>query len=303
MNCPLCTSSRSVIARRTNLSELKGRWLASFGFDPFPKDFVSTHIDKKRCASCHLEFFDPPLYGDADFYAKISKHPWYYEENKWEFDVAAEFISKLMPKNLLEIGCGEGCFLEKILPLGLDVEGVDINKDAIKICKVKGLNAEALSVFGITKSYDMVVLFEVLEHLENAKELIGFVTAKLIRPGGHLVIAVPNPEGYFKELGVVPLDMPPHHNSGWGLRTFEYLSAQFGLQLIEHRKEPLHYVHYVGLLNGVLAENFSSSPISFKQKIARKLRSMLVGLLAPLTYLSDREKVDGQTHLVIFKKI
>jgi 2-polyprenyl-3-methyl-5-hydroxy-6-metoxy-1,4-benzoquinol methylase len=302
MNCPLCASSKSVIVRRTNLMELKDHWLKSFGFDPFPSDFVTKYIDKKRCASCHLEFFDPPLFGDADFYAKISKHPWYYEENKWEFEVAAEIASSLMPQSLLEIGCGEGCFLEKILPLGLDAEGIDINKEAIKICKAKGLNAEVINVFKIAKSYDMVVLFEVLEHMENAKELISFVTANLIRPGGHLVIAVPNPEGYFKELGIIPLDMPPHHNSGWGLRTFEYLSAQFGLQLMDYQKEPLRYVHYVGLLHGILSENLASTPTSLKQKIVRKLRSMFVSLLAPLTYLSDREKVDGQTHLVVFKK-
>lgn len=302
MNCPLCNTRKNIIIRRSTLKELRCAWRSLFGFDPFPRNYFADHIDKKRCATCHLEFFDPPLYGDADFYAKISKLPWYYEENKWEFDVAAEFASRLMPKTLLEIGCGEGYFLEKLLPLGLDVEGIDINKVAIKICKAKGLNAEAVNIFNIAKSYDMVVLFEVLEHLENAKELISFITTKLIRPEGHLVIAVPNPEGYFKELGMILLNMPPHHNSGWGLKTFEYLCAQFGLQIIDYQKEPLRYVHYVGLLNGVSVESLASTPISLKQKIVKKLRSMLVNLLAPLTYLSDREKVDGQTHLVIFKK-
>jgi SAM-dependent methyltransferase len=302
MICPLCDSKRSVIVRRTSVLELKNDWISSFGFDPCPSDLIVKEFDKKRCISCHLEFFDPPLYGDAAFYAKISKHPWYYEKNKWEFDVAAEVVSKLMPKNLLEIGCGEGCFLEKILPLGLDAEGIDINKDAIQTCKDKGLNVDSINVFNITKTYDMVVLFEVLEHMENAKELISFVTSKLIRSGGHLVISVPNPEGYFKELGTVLLDMPPHHNSSWSLRTFEHLSVQFGMQLNDYKKEPLRYVHYIDLLKGVVKDNFTSSSISLKKRVAQRLRSLVINLFSPLTYLSDREKVDGQTHMVIFKK-
>ena len=82
MHCPLCNLSKSIVVRSSNLFELKSRWIRSFGFDPFPSDYAVKQIDKKRCTSCYLEFFDPPLYGDADFYAKLSKHPWYYQQNK-----------------------------------------------------------------------------------------------------------------------------------------------------------------------------------------------------------------------------
>lgn len=303
MKCPLCASGRSVIARRTNLLELKDRWLASFGFDPFPNDFVTKSIDKKRCGSCHLEFFDPPLYGDADFYAKISKHPWYYEENKWEYDVAAEAASRILPENLLEIGCGNGHFLEKILSLGIDVEGVDINKDAVEVCKSKGLRVDAVNVFDIVKNYDMVVLFEVLEHMENAKELFEFITTKLLRPGGHLVIAVPNPEGYLKELDINLLDMPPHHNSCWSLSTFEHLQTQFGLRLMDYQREPLRYVHYLGLLHTIIGDRAKLSSRTVKAKIFNRLQLLAVSILAPLTYLRDRSQIVGQTHLVVLKNV
>lgn len=302
MNCPLCTSVSSVMVRRSNLIDLRKNWLKFFGFDPFPANFLNKHIDKKRCATCHLEFYDPPLYGDDSFYEKISKHGWYYEQDKWEFEVAAESVSRLAPESLLEIGCGEGFFLEKILSLGVEADGVDINKYAIEICRAKGLNAEVKNIFDIKKSYDMVVLFEVLEHLENPKELINFIASRLIKPGGHLIIAVPNPDGYFKELGTILLDMPPHHNSGWGFKTFDYLSAQYGLKIVDYKKEPLRYIHYVGLLNQILLDNPTSLPISFVNKIIWKLRSIVISFFAPLTYLRDREIVDGQTHLVIFKK-
>lgn len=303
MSCPLCCTSSSIIIRQTSLSELRERWLSSFGFDPFPKNYSANHIDKKRCSSCHLEYFDPPLYGDADFYGKISKYPWYYEKNKWEYDVAAEITSRLMPDALLEIGCGNGYFLEKIAPLGLISEGVDINMSAVDVCKAKGLRVSGDSVFELTKSYDMVVLFEVLEHMENAKELFEYFTSRLIRPGGHLIIAVPNPDGYLKELGINLLDMPPHHNSSWGVNAFEHLNSQFGLQLIEYTKEPIRYVHYLCLLQGILNHHAELTSTTWKLKVFYKLQLLIIKLLSPLTYLRDRERIDGQTHLVVFKNV
>ncbi|OIR19139.1 putative S-adenosylmethionine-dependent methyltransferase [mine drainage metagenome] len=303
MNCPLCSTKESLIAKRTNMADLRTRWNSAFGFDPFPSDYSHDHIDKKKCSTCHLEFFDSPYYGDADFYSRISKNSWYYEQSKWEFDVAAEIVSKLKPKDLLEIGCGNGFFLEKISALGSNVEGVDINKDAVASCKTRGLKVEAGDVFDITRSYDMVVLFQVLEHMENAKELFEFLTTKLVRPGGFLIIAVPNPDGYLKEMDINLLDMPPHHNSCWGLSTFEYLNTQFGLQLIEHKKETIRYVHYLGFLQNVIGDHAKLTSASLMTKMFFKLQSLVVRMLAPLTYVRDRNQIDGQTHLVVLKNV
>jgi SAM-dependent methyltransferase len=303
MNCPLCDAEKNIITRRSTLAELREDWRSSFGFDPFPSEFLTSYIDKRRCSSCHLEYFDPPFYGDADFYARISKQPWYYEQNKWEFDVAAEIVSRFEPENLLEIGCGSGYFLEKIALLNLAVEGVDINRDAVASCKAKGLKVDAINVFEITKLYDMVVLFQVLEHMENSKELFEFLASKLVRPGGHLIIAVPNPDGYLKEMGINLLDMPPHHNSSWGLRTFEHLHTQFGLQMVEYKKEPIRYVHYLGWLQNIISEHAKLTPANWKTKLLNRLQSLIVRLLAPLAYLRDRERIDGQTHLVVLKNV
>lgn len=301
MNCPLCSTKESLIAKRTSLLDLRACWLSAFGFDPFPSDYSNDHIDKKKCSSCHLEYFDPPFYGDADFYARISKNSWYYEQSKWEFDVAAEIVSRMKPKDLLEIGCGNGFFLEKISLLGSNVEGVDINRDAVASCKARGLKVEVVNVFDIRKSYDMVVLFQVLEHMENAKELFEFLTTKIVRPGGLLIIAVPNPDGYLKEMDINLLDMPPHHNSSWSLKCFEQLQTLHGLTLVEYKKEPLRYVHYHGYLQGVIGSNAKMSAATWKNRFLSKLQVLLIRMLAPLTYLNDRERIDGQTHLVVLR--
>lgn len=302
MNCPLCNSNKSINIKRTRLDELRPYWLASFGFDPFPKDFPSAHLDKKKCMSCQLEYYSPEYFGDARFYEKLSKNNWYYEQNKWEYDVAAEIVSKVEPGNLLEIGCGNGHFLEKIASLALSANGVDINRDAVAVCKRKGLKVDAVNVHEIKDSYDMVVLFQVLEHMEDAKALFEFLATRLVRPGGHLIIAVPNPEGYLKQLDVNLLDMPPHHNSCWSHATFEHLFTQFGLQMIEYKKEPIRYVHYLCLLQSIISDNAKLNSSTWKSKLFNRVQSLVVRMLAPLSYLRDRNQLDGQTHLVLLKR-
>jgi 2-polyprenyl-3-methyl-5-hydroxy-6-metoxy-1,4-benzoquinol methylase len=302
MTCPLCSAQSNIVVRQYELSDLRRRWSNSFGFDPFPKSLLIKNIHKKQCSICRLIYFDPPCFGDGDFYSTISKYPWYYEENKWEYDVTAEIVSQLPSSKLLEIGCGNGYFLDKVSSLGIVIKGVDINTDAVTFCKEKGLNVEATNVFDITESYDLVVSFQVLEHMDNLKRLFETLATKLVSPGGYLIIAVPNPSGYFKEVEMNLLDMPPHHNSSWNLATFEYVASHYGLELVDYKKESLRYVHYLFMLQNMLNQaQFSST--SLKDKIFLKLQSLIVRTFSPLTYIQDRHRIDGQTHLVVFKNI
>lgn len=303
MNCPLCSTQRNITIRRYEISDLRHDWIHTFSFDPFPKDLSIKSIHKKQCSSCKLIYFDPPYFGDGDFYSTISKNSWYYEENKWEYDVAAEIASELSSTKLLEIGCGNGFFLDKVSSLGIQTQGVDINKDAVAFCKKKGLQVEATDVFDLTASYDLVVSFEVLEHMDNPKRLFEFLVNKLISPGGYLIIAVPNPSGYLNDMEMNLLDMPPHHNSSWSLATFEYLASHYGLQLVSYKKEPLRYVHYLGMTQNMLRNYTKLVPNTLKVKLFLKIQSLIVRMLSPLTYLQDRERVDGQTHLVVLKNV
>lgn len=303
MNCPLCSSSRSITTRKYRVKDLRNSWNKTFGFDPFPEDLSIQSIDKRKCSSCKLIYFDPPYYGDKNFYSKISQNAWYYESNKWEYDIAAEIVSDFSPKSLLEIGCGNGYFLEKIQSLGTSAHGVDINEDAVRFSKNKGLQVESRNLYDLETSYDMVVLFEVLEHLDEPKQLFDFFTTKLISPGGYLIIAVPNPDSFLKDIEMNLLDMPPHHNSSWSLDTFKYLSESYGLQLVDYKKEPLRYAHYFSMTQNMLNEHAKIMPQTFKVKLFLKIQKIISQLLSPLTYMQDKTLIDGQTHLVVLKNV
>jgi len=301
MNCPLCTQVSSILLRTYPVTELNHLWIKSFGFSPFSKKRKKMIITKRQCAECNLIYFDPPYYGDGEFYRKLSKFPWYYETIKWEFDLAAQLISEIKPASFLEIGCGNGSFLNKITALVKRVEGIDINENAINQCIKKGLAASTTPIKDLEKSYEIIALFEVLEHMDHLSETIHDIV-KAISPEGHLILAVPNPEGYLKNVEINLLDMPPHHNSSWAKKTFEYVAYEYNLEIIGYYQEPLRYVHYLCYLGNIIGEHRAIMHSGVKKKLFSFIQSAFLNIFAPFAYLQHRENIVGQTHMVLLRK-
>jgi 2-polyprenyl-3-methyl-5-hydroxy-6-metoxy-1,4-benzoquinol methylase len=101
-------------------------------------------------------------------------------------------------KNLLDIGCGTGDFLETALKSNWNIIGIEPNEQARQIANSKTND----SVFEIEhlehlkpNSFDVITLWHVLEHLPNLELYIG-VFKSLLKSNGILVIAVPNFKSY-----------------------------------------------------------------------------------------------------------
>ena len=294
MACPLCNQKKYLTLRQDKIKSLSKRWQQQFGFDAFSEVSLGETIDKLACIECGLIYFSPAFFGDATFYSKLSQHDWYYESDKWEFDRAVEIVQKIRPKSILEIGCGAGEFLQKIFS-GVEYSlGLDFNETALTSARQKGLNVRNENIENLKDSFDMIVLFEVLEHLESPYDIMTTIESKL-NPGGILIIAVPNPDGYLKDMGVVLLDMPPHHNTGWKKETFDYLAQKLGMQILSYETEPLRYVHYQGLLSTLIQQGSKSF-------LLKKVQQVLARLFTPVLFTLGSNKLVGQTHLVAFKK-
>jgi 2-polyprenyl-3-methyl-5-hydroxy-6-metoxy-1,4-benzoquinol methylase len=294
MACPLCAEKKYLTLRCYEISSLSAIWIKNFGFDPFQEFNHGETLNKLSCFECGLIYYSPEFYGDGNFYAKISKNDWYYESDKWEFDKALELVHQIRPKSILEIGCGSGEFLQKISS-GVEYSfGIDINESALTSARQKGLEVSSASVNDLDRSFDMVFLFQVLEHLESPGNFLRAIEAKL-NPGGILVLAVPNPDGYLKDLGTVTLDMPPHHNTGWKKETFEALAKMLNMKITNYETERLRYVHYQGLLS-VMGEQGT------KNRYLRKMQQVMSKVLGPLFFASGGNQLIGQTHLVALRK-
>lgn len=101
-------------------------------------------------------------------------------------------------KNLLDIGCGTGAFLKTAKDDGWEVFGIEPNEKAREIanksCEGSVFNSEELEIFK-TKSFDVITLWHVLEHLPNLDAQV-LILKTLLKPNGTLVIAVPNYKSY-----------------------------------------------------------------------------------------------------------
>ena len=312
IQCPLCSSQKSYILRSHTKESLGSMWMGAFGINPFidNKNQENKHLYHCQCSECDLRFYFPIMVGDSSFYENLSMASWYYEEQKWEFTQAIQILNQFKNiENLLEIGCGKGYFLEKVCN-AYQVTGIELNNNAVQICRQKNLNVLACNLDTLENKFDSIVLFEVLEHLDNPGKILEQIDF-LLKRNGILIIAVPNPESYLKEFDKVLLDMPPHHVTQWGVDTFSYISQKYNLELINIYNEPLRYVHYKYYINMLESKGISEiMPKTILQKIKRKilnvLESRLISGIKNSIYVQGYEyhkkNIIGQTHLVVFKK-
>lgn len=101
-------------------------------------------------------------------------------------------------KNVLDIGCGRGIFLENLRERGIGGYGVDINDEMVALCRQKGLKVrqeDAILHLAELKDgvLDGVFISHVVEHL-SPKEMVNLVCLvhQKLKNGSPIVIITPN---------------------------------------------------------------------------------------------------------------
>jgi SAM-dependent methyltransferase len=99
------------------------------------------------------------------------------------------------PGKILEIGCGRGILLAALSQLGHECHGIERSDlAATRAQRTAGIRIypKPLEHCDMPESYfDLVLLWHVLEHLDSPADTLHRVF-KLMRPGGMLIIEVPN---------------------------------------------------------------------------------------------------------------
>jgi 2-polyprenyl-3-methyl-5-hydroxy-6-metoxy-1,4-benzoquinol methylase len=99
---------------------------------------------------------------------------------------------------LLDIGCGKGWFLEAARERGWQVQGVELCPEVAKTTMGRiGTQVHIGNIFGLelpSETFDLVTMFDVIEHLEAPIEALR-ICYRILKPGGVLALSTPNLRG------------------------------------------------------------------------------------------------------------
>lgn len=278
--CPLCSSNEVTVEDSLTGEELLKLWCES-GFTLAPDDLgpvaPNARVKLWRCRSCGFEFFDQGLTGTDHFYRQLALKPGYYSNDRPEFDRTLQWVRSLPVRTVLDVGCGDGAFLDQARAAGLKTFGTELNKDAREKAVSKG--HEVLESFlqdlGTSQQYDLVVAFQVLEHVSDPVQFLQWM-AKVARPGGYLAVAVPNHGGLYRLVSLDPHAWPPHHVTHWTLSHLDQAGSRAGLKVVRKTAD---------LLFGGAIEHFSRLNYRLSEAIGRPANKTRLQLLTSLAFL------------------
>ncbi|MEW4983209.1 MAG: class I SAM-dependent methyltransferase [Cycloclasticus sp.] len=300
MRCPLCESNK------INIIELIGRESLINLVKKLTDEDVSYLFDSDlnycACNRCKLKFFNPLIVGDEKFYNSLQKLDWYYVDEKAEYLEASKYITKT--DRVLEVGGGKGAFVKFLQTkhyVGLDSstkakemalkDGVTIENELVQDYATKNLN-----------KFDVVVSFQVLEHVSNPQS---FIQAKVdaLKVGGRLIIAVPSEDSFLKYATNNILNMPPHHVTRWPSETLYYIAEKYNLQVLDIHYEKLQRIHKLWFVKLLINNSIMDSKL-LSRSLIRKFTSVLSLILARILVkgLKDEMLPNGHTVIAIYQK-
>lgn len=130
-----------------------------------------------------------------DQFAELEKrHFWFRGRRAIFFDlIERELGPDTNDLDILEVGCGPGGMMSPLSRFGR-VHGLDISRDALRYCKQRGfphvVTGSGLELPFADASFDMVALFDAIEHIPDDRRVLEEVK-RILKPGGLVFISVP----------------------------------------------------------------------------------------------------------------
>jgi 2-polyprenyl-3-methyl-5-hydroxy-6-metoxy-1,4-benzoquinol methylase len=181
--CPACGDSKKVSLAVKNLK------------------FNNLRLSVLRCSACDHRWM--PTTSDQQRVIEANYHKNYdcFKEDEYLNRILDQEIEQRIStilcssSRILDVGCGNGVFLSRIKKRTWESSGIDISKAAIDICKNSGIEAVlgdfALQYNYAVKQYEMITMWDVLEHLRSPLSYLS-KAYELLNEEGYLVLKIPS---------------------------------------------------------------------------------------------------------------
>lgn len=183
-------------------------------------------------------------------------------------------------KKILDLGCGDGCFLVNatrqfpgLMPVGLDLSPGQLEKARTRIPQGKFLQGSLGTKLPFAdQEFDFVYSAEVIEHLFDT-DLFLKEAYRVLKPGGYLYMTTPNLFAWYNRFlmlfGISPLYVEystTNASIGYGiLRKFKATDQPVGHLRIFH---PLAFKE-LQMMHGFSSVRLRAAPFQFFPKLIR----------------------------------
>lgn len=138
-----------------------------------------------------------------DFYEELGER-WYQDDEhliallRAEAKLKLSYLAQALSQNfgeakqqIIDVGCGAGFIANALAAEGHEVLGIDLSASSLAVAvkyaapgsSVRYKKGDASRIEAPSGSFDVALLLDVLEHVENPEQLIA-EAARLVRPGG-----------------------------------------------------------------------------------------------------------------------
>ncbi|HMP91656.1 MAG TPA: class I SAM-dependent methyltransferase [Phnomibacter sp.] len=178
--------------------------------------------------------------------------------------VIKEVLKHNHSPQFLEIGAGVGFVAQYLLRKGYSYQGLEYEPGIAALSTTTGLPIEQgdfHSLPNLPKNYNTVLFFEVLEHVQDLKEVLTVLKEQLL-PGDLIGFTVPNFDVY-KNFSKVPNRVygspPPIHVNFFTLQSLGQILPAYGFEPImlksrpipQYGGKPMQYIkHWFNYLRG-----------------------------------------------------
>lgn len=111
---------------------------------------------------------------------------------RWIGQAWAQVRGDEVPRQVLEIGCGEGRVVEALSRMwpGSQVRGLEPNAEAVALAQARGLAVDRGIFERATGQHDLILSIAVIEHVPSPRRFLGYLR-DCLAPGGMMIVVLP----------------------------------------------------------------------------------------------------------------